>query len=265
MRSSPLILLLLLSACSPTTTFLERSVTVGGHQYRYRVWLPQHYTKLIRWPVILYLHGSGERGDDNVRQLTIGLPVALRLYPQRYRAIVVIPQCASDQEWYGAMEQQALAALAASIREFRGDPRRVVVTGLSMGGAGAWYMARHRGRFAAIVPVCGEVARRPDDPFPIPLPPDLARIVGAPDPYASLARAIGRTPVWAFHGDRDDTIPVTESRRMTAALRAGGGEVHFTEYRGVDHDSWDRAYSDERLARWILSRRLRDSIRTIGS
>jgi predicted peptidase len=158
------------------------------------------------------------------------------------------------------MEQQALAALAASMREFRGGPQRVVVTGLSMGGAGAWYMARHYGRFAAIVPICGEVTRRVDEPFPTSLPPDLARIIGARDPYSRLAAAIGRTPVWAFHGEFDDTIPVTQSRRMTAALRAIGAEVQYTEYPGVDHYSWDRAYADERLAQWIASKRLRDSV-----
>src|SRR5437773_700525 len=157
MRIAYLVLLLLVTFCSPPprTTFLERTVIVGRHAYRYRVWLPPHYTRLVRWPVILYLHGRGERGDDNVKQLTVGLPLALRQYPDRYRAIVVIPQCAVRREWYGAMEQQALAALESSIEEFRGDRRHVVVTCLSMGGAGAWYMARHRGRFAAIVLVCG--------------------------------------------------------------------------------------------------------------
>lgn len=256
MRYSPLIALLCLRAYSPSPTFLERSVIVGGHQYRYRVWLPHHYTKLMRWPVILYLHGRGERGDDNMKQLTVGLPLALQQYPLRYRAIVVIPQCARRREWYGAMEQQALAALAASMREFHGDPQRVFITGLSMGGAGAWYMARHRGRFAAVIPICGEVTRRADEPFPTALPPDLARIIGARDPYATLAAAIGPTPVWAFHGECDDTIPVTQSRRMTTALRAVGGEVQYTEYTGVDHYSWDLAYADERLAQWILSKRL---------
>lgn len=257
-RIAPLLLLaiLLLSDCTSSSGFLERSVTVGEHQYRYRVWLPRHYTKLIRWPVILYLHGSGERGDDNVAPLSGALPAALKLYPRRFRCIVVIPQCEPGHEWYGEMERQALAALAVTIREFRGDPRRVILTGVSMGGAGAWYMARHRGKFAAIVPVSGEVVRQPNDPFTDPLPPDLARILGTRDPYAALATAIGRTPVWAFHGERDEVIPVTESRRMTAAIRAAGGEVHYTEYRGVGHDSWDHAYADPQLVRWMLTKKM---------
>ena len=80
---------------------------VNDHAHRYRVWLPAHYTKLHHWPIVLYLHGSGQRGDDNLRQLTIGLPPALEQYGQRYRCIVVIPQCAYDREWYGDQEQIA--------------------------------------------------------------------------------------------------------------------------------------------------------------
>src|SRR5262249_50915151 len=144
-------------------------------------------------------------------------------HAERYKCIVVFPQARFGQEWYGEMESQALAALDATIREFHGDPRRVYLTGVSMGGAGTWYMARHRRKFAAVVPVCGEVVRQPDDPFPSDPPPDVARIVGAPDPYATLAGAIGPTPVWAFHGADDPVIPVAQSRSMVAALRAAGG------------------------------------------
>src|SRR5205085_12200022 len=99
------------ASCSPEPHFLERKVAINGRLYRYRVWLPPHYTKLRRWPVILFLHGSGERGDDNLRQLTVGLPALLARDPSRYRAIVVVPQCRLDREWYGEMETQALAAL----------------------------------------------------------------------------------------------------------------------------------------------------------
>jgi predicted peptidase len=241
--------------CYERPPFLQRSVTVGNTAYRYRVWLPRHYTKLRRWPVVLYLHGSGERGDDNVRQLTNGLPIALQRYPYRYHCIVVIPQSRFGQEWYGEMEQQALAALDNSIDEFRGDRRRVYLTGISMGGAGAWYVARHRNRFAAIVPVCGEVWRQPDDPFPTSLPPDLDRIVHAANPYAALAAAIGKTPVWAFHGAEDTEIPVKETRAMVQALRARGGNVRYTEYLHGGHDIWDDAYGDAEMVKWLLAQK----------
>jgi len=232
--------------------FLSRSVVIGGERYNYRVWLPPRYTRLRRWPVILYLHGSGERGNDNYAPITSGLPDALMQFGSRYPEIVVIPQCRDGLEWYGPMEEQALAALEASIVEFRGDRRRVTLTGISMGGAGAWYMARLPSRFAAVVPISGEVLRQTDDPFPQPLPKDLAAILDAPDARDVLARAIGNTPVWAFHGADDPEIPADESRWMVAALRAIGNRVLYTEYPATGHNAWDRAYADPQLASWML-------------
>jgi predicted peptidase len=253
--SSFWLLLCACASCTPQSQFLERAITIDGRVYRYRVWLPPHYTKLRRWPVILFLHGSGERGDDNVRQLTVGLPALLGRDSSRYTAVVVVPQCATGHEWYGEMETQALAALDASVKEFRGDPRRVYLTGISMGGAGVWFLARHRSRWAAVVPVCGEVVRQPDDPFPIALPEDLGKLLKAPDPYDALAAAIGPTPVWIFHGEDDDVIPADQSRRMFIALRAHHGDARYTQYAGVGHDAWDRAYDDPSLPKWLLAQR----------
>jgi predicted peptidase len=254
---SALLVLTIVLACAPRSRFLERSVNLGDHEYRYRVWLPPHYTKLHHWPVILFLHGSGDRGDDNLRQVTAGLGPALERSSDRYKSVVVFPQCRLGHEWYGEMESQAMAALESSIREFHGDRRRVYLTGISMGGSGAWYLARHRRKFAAVVPICGEVARDPADPFPIEPPPDIARIIGAPDPYSALAQAIGPTPVWVFHGTNDPEVPVTESRNMVAALRRIGGNVTYTEYPGIGHNSWDLAYADPGMPRWLLQQRLR--------
>jgi len=244
-----------LAACPPGPRFIERRVTVHETSYAYRVWLPRHYTKLHRWPVILFLHGSGERGDDNLRQLTIGLPALLARDPSRAHAIVVLPQCRLGHEWYGEMEQQALAALDQTIKEFRGDRHRVYLTGISMGGAGAWYFARHPERYAAVVPVSGEVTRQRDDPFPLPLPPDLAALLASPDPFAALAAKIGKTPVWAAHGSNDSVIPVEQSRRMAAALRAIGGNVRYIEYAGTGHDIFDRAYEEPALTGWLVKQR----------
>jgi predicted peptidase len=224
---------------------------LGEHEYHYRVWLPPHYSKLHHWPVVLYLHGSGERGDDNLRPLGSGLPLALQRYGERYKCIVVIPQARAGLEWFGEMEQQALAALDASVREFHGDPRRIYLTGISMGGAGTWYMARHRHRFAAVIPVAGEVVRQPDDPWPADPPPELARIVGSPDPYATLAADIGPTPVWAFHGAKDSVIPATESRRMVGLLK----NARYTEYPDTGHDIWDPTYGNRELVHWMLKQR----------
>jgi predicted peptidase len=244
-----------LFSCSPESRFLQRTVTIEGRAYRYRVWLPPRYTKLRRWPVILFLHGSGERGDDNLRQLTIGLPALLTHEPWRYRAIVVIPQCRNEREWYGEMEAQALAALDATLKEFRGDRRRVSLTGISMGGAGVWYFARNPRRWAAVVPVCGEVVRQKDDPFPLDPPPEIAELLRTTDPYDALAKRIGKTPVWIFHGADDPVIPANQSRRMFTALRLHRGNARYTEYPGVQHDSWDRAYDEPELPKWMLAQR----------
>jgi len=242
-----------LLACSPHAQFLERSVTIGERTYKYRVWLPPRYSKVHHWPVLLFLHGSAERGDDNLKQLSNGLPAQLSSHSERYKCVVVIPQCHYGHEWYGEMETQALAALEQSINEFRGDRRRLYLTGISMGGAGTWYLARHR-RWAAVIPVCGEVSRQPEDPFPVDPPPDLARIVGAAEPFKAMAEAIGPTPVWAFHGSNDPVIPVTQSRAMAAAL---GGTARYTEIKGAGHEIWDQVYADPNVVHWMLAQRKR--------
>lgn len=241
-----LLAFLVCAACAREPAFLERRI--GNH--RYHVWLPPRYTKVHHWPVLLYLHGSGGS------QLEWGLPLALQKNGAPYKCIVVIPECEPGQEWYGDMEQFALGALEQSIREFHGDRRRVVLTGISMGGTGAWYMARHGRRFAAVVPIAGEIVRK--QPFPSDPPPDVARIAYAFDPYATLAEEIGtRLPVWAVHGAADTVARPSESRNMVAALQRIGGKVHYTEYPGVGHDAWDRAYADPALVKWMLAQKTR--------
>ncbi|HEX7191147.1 MAG TPA: prolyl oligopeptidase family serine peptidase, partial [Thermoanaerobaculia bacterium] len=169
--------------------------------------------------------------------------------------VVVVPQCPLGHEWYGEIETQALAALDATVKEFRGDQRRVYLTGISMGGSGVWFFTRHRSRWAAVVPVCGEVVRQADDPFPIDPPPEIARLVHAPDPYDALASAVGTTPVWIFHGADDPLIPADQARRMFIALRAHHDDVRYTRYAGVGHNAWDRAYNEPALPKWLLAQR----------
>lgn len=233
-----LLILLTFATCTKEPRFFERSVVVGEQTYRYRVWLPRHYTKVHHWPVILYLHDRDARGDENARQLDGGLAAALQQYGERYKCIVVFPQCRIGEEWYGDMETQALAALDDAVHEYHGDRRRIYVTGIGMGGSGAWYFARHRRRFAAVVPVSGDVAHK--DPFPSDPPPDIARIAGMPDPYAALAKEIGDTPVWVFHGE--------ESRAMFNALQANGGRARYTQ-------DADAAYVSPDVVKWLLKQR----------
>jgi predicted peptidase len=238
------------------TGFLDRTVSISGKSYRYQVYVPADFRSKESWPVILFLHGSGERGSDGLLQTDVGFPHAIRQNSSRFPFVVVIPQCSKDAIWSAPdMEAQALAALDASIKEFHGDRNRVYLTGMSMGGYGAWQFAiDNPGRFAALVPICGGV-RPPGD-----WPELRVKIPASPsgDPYAEeVARLVGKTPIWIFHGDADDSVPVEESRRMAAALKAAGADFKYTEYPGVGHNSWDKAYAEPDLVPWLLAQSLK--------
>ncbi|MBI3843699.1 MAG: prolyl oligopeptidase family serine peptidase [Planctomycetes bacterium] len=195
----------------------------------------------MKLPIVLFLHGAGERGSDGLEQTRIGIGPAILRHPERFPAVVVMPQCRGREYWRGDMEDQALAALDASEKEFGTDPKRVYLTGLSLGGYGTWAIAaKHPERFAAIVPVCGGI-RAPWDRKPL-----------EGDPYGETAKAVKSLPIWIFHGASDPTVPVTESRKMHDALKSLGVEARFTEYPGVAHNCWDQAYGDPELMKWLL-------------
>ena len=230
------------------TGFLDRTVSVAGTEYKYQVFVPEDWTKSKKWPVILFLHGAGERSDDGLIQTEVGIGTAIRRYRDRFPAIIVMPQCRKNVWWSEpTMADMAMAALAAAQKEFHGDSARTYLTGLSMGGYGTWYLAgKYPGQFAAIVPICAGI-----------LMPDVARQQSADDnaPYTEAAKKIGsKTPVWICHGGDDPVVPVTESRRMNEAMKALGGEVHYTEYPGVGHNSWEKAYAEPELFTWMLSK-----------
>ncbi len=235
------------------TGFLDRTVTLAGQRFRYQVYVPADYPKRRRWPVILFLHGAGERGTDGLRQTTVGLGPAIRAHPERFPAIVVFPQAPPDSQWVGLPAEVALAALDRTLAELRGDPGRVYLTGISMGGHGAWYLAyRHPERFAAVVPICGWVEERAEFPGSVPVvPPDSGPALPA------LARRLSGMPIWIFHGERDTVVPVGASRDAAAALRAASPGVRYTEYPGLGHNAWDAAYGSDELIRWMLARRRR--------
>lgn len=239
-------------------------MTVDGVAYRYQVFVPADWTADRQWPVVLFLHGSGERGDDGLLQTAVGLPGAIRSHRDRFPMLVVMPQLRANRRWHGVMDAMAMHALDAAIAEFHGDPRRVYLTGLSIGGQGTWLMAaKHPGRFAAIAPVCGFLRLEDDDD--VLDPADDAAVtqefpeVLAADPPAAFARRIGKVPVWIFHGTLDDAVPVQHARRMDVAMRAGGGEVRYSEYPDANHNAWDHAYGEVGLVPWLLSHALAGS------
>jgi predicted peptidase len=230
---------LLLAGASPAfaqgaeTGFLDRAVKLEGREYRYVLYVPRGFRAEQRWPVILFLHGAGERGDDGLKQSQVGLPGAVRLHPERFPALMVMPQCPTGERWEGAPAAAAMAALDETITAYNGDPERIYLTGLSMGGAGSWRLALdHPGRFAAVAPLCGG------------------------GPIEEIAAKLKDLPVWVFVGDQDRPQTVDFCRQVSRALKeAGSTKSRYTEYPGIPHNCWDLAYSEPEFAAWLFAQR----------
>ncbi|HYL15517.1 MAG TPA: PHB depolymerase family esterase [Terriglobales bacterium] len=234
------------------TGFLNRTVAASGSSYHYQVYVPANWDKHKKWPVLLFLHGAGERGEDGLLQADVGIGHAIRTRAAEFQFIVVMPQCWPNKLWTDPdMQAQALTALEQSIKEFHGDRDRVYLSGLSMGGYGTWDLAaKYPGKFAALAVICGGI--RGPQHFP-ELHVSLVDDPKITDPYAETGRRIGKTPVWIFHGDADPAVPVEESRKMVEALRAVNTNVRYTEYPGVGHNSWDKAYAEPEFVPWLLA------------
>ena len=230
--------------------FLERIWRNGLAAHRYRVYAPPERRRARPRPVVLFLHGSGERGRDGLAPTLVGLGEAIRRHPERFPAVVVFPQAGERERWAGAAARRALTILDASVEEFGGDPERVSAVGLSMGGYGVLRIAAERpGRFAAVVAVCGGIV------IPRGLVPSRAPRGGpGTDPYAAAAEKLAGLPVRLFHGADDPVIPASESRRLAAALSARGADVAYTEFAGVGHESWVEAFGDAALWSWLFAR-----------
>ena len=179
-------------------------------------------------PLVLFLHGSGERGDDLEHVATVGLPLLLERLPEP--AFVVAPQCPEEVRWTDFLDDLGIILEDLSAR-YPVDPRRVYLTGLSMGGQGAWYLAAYMPeRFAAVVPVCGRS-----------------------NPGA--AERLKDMPIRVFHGADDGVVPLNESEKMINALQAAGSQAELTVFPGVGHDSWTPAYRDPELYSWLFAQR----------
>ncbi|CAN5795397.1 hypothetical protein BH09VER1_BH09VER1_19440 [soil metagenome] len=210
---------------------LRQKIGLTAH-YKYKIYLPDGYERDPgkSWPLLISLHGSGERGDDLKKITTHGVPLLLES-GKKLPFIVVAPQCPSHQWWVPA----AVMNLVGDIRaQYRVDSRRIYLTGLSMGGYGTWATAaRYPGFFAAIAPVCGGA-----------LPEAADRLAG--------------TPAWVFHGDADPVVPLRLDDRIVAALKKVHSPVKYTVYPGVQHDSWTKAYNEPGLYDWFLQHSLKE-------
>jgi len=203
------------------------TMTVG---LNYLLYLPKGYNsdKKEKYPLILFLHGAGERGDDLNRVKVHGIP---KIVEQKddFPFIAVSPQCSANSWWTSEQELIALNALLNKIVvKYAVDRNRIYLTGLSMGGYGTWALAmKYPKRFAAIVPICGG-----GDPKNI--------------------STIKNIPTWVFHGAKDNTVKLEESEKMVNALKECGGNVQFTVYPEADHDSWTATYDNPELYKWLL-------------
>ncbi|HVS32174.1 MAG TPA: alpha/beta hydrolase-fold protein [Thermoanaerobaculia bacterium] len=230
--------------------FVERAVDVRGASHRYQVWIPAGYDDSRRWPAVLFLHGAGERGNDNTKQVAVGLGPALRDGTISVPAVIVFPQCPEEGYWAGEARKIALAALDAVEGEFSIDKRRISMTGMSMGGTGTWILAAENPRrFAAIAPVCGWVSKPPPFRTVVDTP---GWLVNSSQPFDEVARRLDHMPAWIFHGGKDNVVPPEESREMIARL---GVNAAYTEFDNANHNSWDPAYRTTGVVQWLVAQR----------
>lgn len=212
-----------------------RKKTSRSIKFNYLLSLPDDYNRSKqRRPLMLFLHGAGERTDhpDGLNGVKVHGP------PKRWDQsnpspfVVVSPQCPADT-WWPEHVDSLLGLLDEIEANYRIDSKRIYLTGLSMGGFGAWTLAAlHPERFAAAVPICGGL------PWHI----DLGR----------AAERMKSLPLWVFHGALDDIVLPEDSQRVVDALKAAGAKVKFTLYPKADHDSWTKTYANPKLYEWLL-------------
>ena len=215
----------------------------------YRIHLPKNMDPKKRYPLVLFLHGAGERGDDNKRQLAHGAKQLLD-YSEKSNnnAIIIAPQCPKNKKWvnvpWGELSHKmpeepsdsmrlVIQLLHESFKTLPVDQNRVYVTGLSMGGFGTWdIIQRHPEIFAAAMPICG-------------------------GGDTAFAEKLTKLPIWAFHGSQDKVVKTVRSRDMIAAIKKAGGKPTYTELKGIGHNSWTKAYRNQDALKWMFSQKLK--------
>jgi predicted peptidase len=233
-----------LSAADVTDRFAARTHKGEQGELNYRLFTPADYDANRKYPLVIFFHGAGERGEDNAKQLVHGMQdFSGDEVQKKYPCFIVAPQCPNGQQWvnvpWSAAEHTmpekpanslglSLEVLGALQKEFSIDANRVYVTGLSMGGYATWDIIQRRpDLFAAAAPICGGGDEKG-------------------------AKAMAKLPIWAFHGDQDTAVKPERSRSMIAAIKAAGGAPKYTEYEKTGHDSWSRTYRDPEFYAWLF-------------
>ncbi len=251
---SLILMLLVFSVAVPqdSTMYQEKIFEIDAGTMPYRLLLPKDYDEEKDYPLILFLHGSGERGDDNEVQLVHGSSLFLKdEVREKYSAIVVFPQCAANSSWaitdvsgqWGdrkfvffedaepTKDMQLLEGLLKHLkRKYPVDKDRMYVGGLSMGGMGTFELVnRNPKMFAAAFPICG--GANPD-----------------------IAKRLKNVCWWVFHGEADNVVPPKYSTQMVDAMQQAGAEVKYSLYPDVGHDSWNNAFAEPDLLSWLFSK-----------
>jgi predicted peptidase len=196
------------------------------NSYPYHIYYPNEYRERPekKWPLLIFLHGAGERGNEINKVKTQGLPQYLQ-DRQEFPFVVAYPQCPLNTYWQIPLLNVWLVEILSKVRA---DHSRIYLTGISMGGYGTWrWAAQHPEKFAAIIPICG-----------------------GGDP--ARADRLIHMPIWAFHGGKDDIVPLSETVKMVDAVKASGGKVVLTVYPDLYHDSWTATYHNPKIYNWLL-------------
>jgi predicted peptidase len=204
---------------------------------------PLKITPNEKYPLVIFLHGAGERGKDNEKQVKHIQIMFNHNTLNKYPSFVLAPQCPEKQMWSDIASGKLSATptrpmqlfidlLEEILRDYPIDPKRIYITGVSMGGFGTWdLLARFPQRFAAAVPICGGGDER-------------------------TAEKIKHIPMWVFHGAEDEVVSPKHSRRMVTAIQNAGGSPGYTEYPGIKHNSWTTAYKEPHLMPWLFRQTL---------
>ena len=212
-----------------------RSQRLAERKLDYLLFRPRGRTPRSGWPLILFLHGAGERGSNLSLVAQHGIP-KIAATNAEFPFLVISPQCAAGATW---RTEDLLALLNHVTRQEKIDRRRIYATGLSMGGYAVWSLAvAYPRRFAAVAPICGGG--------------DAKQVIHKP---GSRRRALRTLPIWAFHGAHDDLVSPKESEEMVEAFRKIGNSAKLTLYPDVGHDCWTRTYENPELYDWFLSHR----------
>jgi predicted peptidase len=256
MSSISILLACFLMATAQDKELFEKQLFIQGEDtLRCRILTPLNYSPAKKYPLVIFLHGSGERGNDNEKQLTWGSEIFLdSLNRHRYQAIVLFPQCPASESWANSIRTDIKDSLGGFRLDTISQPKnpmhlllhfidtlaagggidkqRIYIGGLSMGGFGTYEILwRRPDLFAAAIAICGG---------------------GSPE---KVSRYAPKLPIWVFHGDADQVVPVGNSRQMVAAMKASKLSVIYSEYSGVNHDSWKNAFAEPKLMEWLFSQK----------